>query len=70
VNIGIVLDVPPEVVTLDGTGGGAEDGLAENGLATDEPAAGDAASLLGGVARTKADAGNPPKVWASAAFMA
>ena len=69
-NIGIVLAVPPVVVTLEVAGGGAEDGLAEDGLAAGETVAAGAAPLLGGVASTKADAGNPPKVCASAAFMA
>src|SRR5260370_37233802 len=67
VNIGIVLVVPPVVVTLKVVGGGADgelaDGAAAVGLAAGTP-------LFGGAATTKAQGDTPPQGSASTAFSA
>src|SRR5581483_1214754 len=65
---GIVLTVPPVVVTSDVAGGRLvpADEAAEH-VSVVVPARVDAALSTDGVASTKAEAGNPPRVWASPA---
>src|SRR5271156_6863399 len=73
-NNGIVLAVPPEVVTSMGVGA-AEFAASELGAAAPELAGGspleeELTPLAGGAASTKAEGGSPPKVCASPAFSA
>jgi hypothetical protein len=65
VNIGIEFAVPPVVVTPDDDRGETALEVAESVGALDVEVL-----LPDGAASTKAEAGNPPRVWASAAFMA
>jgi hypothetical protein len=65
VNNGNAFAVPPEVVTSDEVEGDADEELtaAAGLLELASPA-------ITGVASTNAEAGKPPRVWASAAFKA
>src|SRR5579863_3212544 len=65
-NSGIVLTVPPVVVTLDDVLAILCDGAASGVVPAVDVAPADA----GGAAKTNADAGSPPSVCASAAFIA
>ena len=67
VNMGIVLAVPPLVVTLEEARGETEE---DDGAAGMFSVVVRVVSALGGAASTNAEGGSPPIVSASAAFMA